>query len=388
MNPGVEFAAKNPIKRNGIETTQVKSIICLTDLDDGAANDGSGKIIPKSGIVYEKTYSFKVESYTNGEPGNKNIVKWEVSYTNSETGLYHSDVLDPATGDTVNIIFRNSELCGNDVKVKAYINDMDNEGILTIFHHNRFRFFDKSIFINSLNARKSSAKLINQSATSLCGTAAILYLFAKQNSEVFFNVFKNFFRTGKGQLNGFKLEPNSEIFEMKPEKSNEDYPHFVNKKTGEVSSVMNIADWVTLVGTRSTDNKSYTGKDGEDWDAINWPSYMVSAAKGLFNTSNIIDDTSIITGFNYEENLRNIENDFKNGWNIILLIDSDMLEDSVSIFGSVTNYHWITYNGDLIIGEKKKFYSFSYYCWGAENKSAMFRSKVFNTNYYGYVKFK
>jgi len=385
-NPaGVDFEIKTNIDRKGIEPTQVTSISLLSDLDDGAANDGSGTIKEKSGVVLGKTYQFKVESYSNGDPRDKSLIKWAVSYTNTETGQYHRNVLeDPAkaTGDTISINFKDTNMCGHDFEVKAYINDLENEGKIKLFKHNRFRFFDKVTFENELEARKNNPKLIDQSATSLCGTAAILYIYAKTNPANFSQAFKKFFRTGTGNINSFQLSPNEEIFEMKPEKGNEDYPHF---KSG---TMMPKSDWVTLVGTRSSDNKSYTGKDGEDWDAINWPSYMVKAASELQGAAQVMDKTHFITGLNYSDTLKNIEKDFNEGWHIILLIDSDMLNDSVSIFGSLTNYHWIVYNGCLSIDDKAGTYSFSYYCWATEYNNKVFRSRVFNTNFYGYIKYK
>lgn len=65
-----------------------------------------------------------------------------------------------------------------------------------------------------------------------------------------------------------------------------------------------------------------------------------------------------------------------------------MLDDSISYLGFATQYHWIAYEGNLVIDLIKNEYSFSYYCWQKLNISSLIRSSVFNTNFYGYIKFK
>ena len=70
------------------------------------------------------------------------------------------------------------------------------------------------------------------------------------------------------------------------------------------------------------------------------------------------DETSYITGFDYNDTLNQIQSDYNNGWNIIMMIDSDMLDDEASIFGFLTNYHWIVYKGDLNIDNSKKEITF------------------------------
>lgn len=368
--------------RTSVEETRVKTIECLDQLDEGSANDSSGtnKI---EGVLFDKAYRFKVKEFTKGNPKNVNNIRWILKFTHPETGQVTENILQNKNyrGLELHIRFSEKDCCGSQMEVCAFIENADSEGKLPIFMHNRFRWFDGGIVDTELQARKNNPKLINQSATSLCGTAAILYIYAKVNAESFYQVYKRFFRTGEGKINNFELLPNKEIYEMKPDKDNDDYPHF---KSG---TLIPQSDWVILVGTRSSDNKSYTGKDGEDWDAINWPSYMVKAATQLHGATEVEDKTHIITGLNYSQTLKDIEADFAAGWKIILLIDSDMLDDSVSIFGSLTNYHWIAYNGGLSIDEVNSTYTFSYYCWAREY-SKQFRSKVFNTNFYGYIKYK
>ncbi|KIA84137.1 hypothetical protein [Kaistella jeonii] len=78
-NPGVEFDTKKTIDRKGIEPTQIISIKLLTALDKGSKNDGTGKNL-QVGMIYGKTYKFKVTAYTNNPPPDKKKIKWKYKY--------------------------------------------------------------------------------------------------------------------------------------------------------------------------------------------------------------------------------------------------------------------------------------------------------------------
>ena len=115
---------------------------------------------------------------------------------------------------------------------------------------------------------------------------------------------------------------------------------------------------------------------------------MQKAAQNLYGAAKVKNETSYFTGFDFNDTLNDIQSDYKNGWNIVMLIDSDMLDNESSIFGCLTNYHWIVYKGDLKIDNSKKEITFSYWCWHKINNNRTFNKTVFNTNFYGYVKYK
>lgn len=387
--PGVEFDTKKPTDRKGIEPTQVKSIKLLTALDNGSKNDGTGKGV-QPGMLYGKTYSFKVSAYTNGNPNDLKKIKWKYKYHSLSKNKW-IEKSSSKTGDTYSLHLNEKDICGRTLHVMAYINDSENEGYLKIWNHNRFRWFDSKIFLDGLAARKDDPSKIDQHYTSLCGTAALIYFFAQDFKEKFFSAYKEFFRTGEQKINSFKLAPNKSLYEMQPTLANLQYPHYDKYSNGKPiipHKLMHISDWIILAGTRSSDNHNYEGTKNENWDAINWCNYMVLAIKNLYGASSVEDKTSIITRRNYSSTLIEIQKLYQEGWHILLMIDSDMLDDSVSYLGCVTNYHWISYEGDLIFDEKNKKYQFSYYSYHQLFKSVSFRSKVFNSNFYGFIKFK
>ncbi|MBD3905417.1 hypothetical protein NAL32_13670 [Chryseobacterium sp. Ch-15] len=376
MTAGVNFCTPTVIERNCIEPTQVKSIKLLTELDDGSANDNSGTIKPKSGIVLGKTYTFQVETYTNEDPKDKSLIKWAVSYTDPETGAYHKNVLEEfVTGDSIRITFTNQNMCGYNLEVKAYINDLENEGKLPLFQHNRFRFFDSIKVEDELKIRTDAKQpwKINQSGTSLCGMACIFYLFAKEQPDAYTQFSKKLFRTGEATYNQYTVKPTEELLE-KPIDTN-GFP--IN--TGS----MPLIDFVTMAGTRNADNNSYKGGN-EEFQAINWPPLMTKLCGELLGYADVASDgvyNPIKKSRDYHKPtvwkmIEDINQQISNGYKMILMIDSDLIsEDEDTIWNMLEfEYHWVVLEGPIrtiqnLNGKGEIFYTldFKVYSWGSNN---------------------
>ena len=362
----------------------------ILNLDEGSKNDGTGSY-GNYGMIYGKSYKLRVSKFAhNIAPKNKNDIKWQAAY------LGKGDILTPVhiekTGNEIIFNCDKLEYCGRTFSFYAFVKEsgkeQNNKAKLEVFCHNRFRWFDKTVFERELLDRKNFPERLDQHNTSLCGTVAIIYQLAIDESILFYNSYLEFFRTGKVKIKSFLLNPNNKLFDMKPEVSF-DYPYYDKYSDGTPISppdLMSSADWIILAGTRSSDNLKYTGKRGENWDAINWPSYMKKASINLYGASTFNDKTSIITGFDYLEKLKEIDLLYRKGWNIVLLIDSDMLSDEVSFLGCLTQYHWIVYKGDF--SYDKTYFYLSYWCWHQEYKNVKIRRKVFNSNFYGYIMYK
>lgn len=369
--------------------TRVKTIELITALDFGSANDNSGTN-QQEGILYGKSYEFKVVAFTEETPADKSIINWAFKYHSLSENKWIEKKLS-VTGDTLKFTLNEKDMCGRFVYIRAYIKDAENEGELKVWKHNRFRWFDRKIFQKGLLERKNKPEKINQHATSLCGTASLLYFYAKDYKDEFYNLYNIFFRTGEVKINAFHLKPNELMYSFNPSSDNLKYPNYSKYSDGTPCiprKLMNQTDWIILAGTRSSDNKKYLGENNQDWDAINWTSYMIDTATKLYGATSSIDKTRVITGLNFQNELIQIQKEYQEGWHIILLIDSDMLKDSYSLLGCITQYHWISYEGDLYLDKENHKFNFSYYCWQKLNKNATFRKSVFNSNFYGYVKFK
>lgn len=398
---------RKPVKTG---TTQVKTIERITKLDLGSKNDKSGTT--QEGMVFGKNYSFKVTEYTNGDPIDKSKIKWMIKYHSPELSKNKwVEIPSTITGENYTIFVNEKDMCGRFVYIRAYINDAKTEGELKVWKHNRFRWFDREILEQEIKERTDDKKpwLVNQAGTSLCGMACIFYLFAKEQPESYKKFAKELFRTGEAKHNEYKAKPSIEVLERK----------INSKKLVENTGGMPLVDYVTMAGTRNTDNPDYKGGD-EQVQAINWPWVVNNLSKKLLGYKNIIDKgtKNFINGstglINVENKLNELENLYKQNYKIILMVDSDLIQDRFD-FDSA-DYHWVVYEGGLNISAPnyriKKYFEdliiFDLFSWGSNPKDKnplILNSKTkklernpeqgylnkkisishFNTNFYGYI---
>lgn len=384
-------------QRTILEETRVKTIECLDEFDEGSANDGSGTNTTK-GVLYNKTYRFVVKEYTNGEPKNSNNIRWSLKYTNPETGQEELNILQnkDCRGIQLNINFTAKECCGCNLEVRAYIENAESEGKLPIFHHNRFRWFDGVNVKDEVLDRQNSPWQINQSGTSLCGMACIFYLFAKEQNSAYTEFAKKLFRTGEATHNKYTVKPTDELLEKSID--NKGYP----KETGS----MPLVDFVTMAGTRNSDNNNYKGGN-EEFQAINWPPLMTELAEKLLGYTDV-SSTGIYNPIKKSREydkpsvwkmIEDINEQFNNGYKMILMIDSDLIsEDEDTIWNMFAfEYHWVVLETPIrtiqnLNGEGQIFYTvdFKVYTWGS--KDTYLQKEItldhFIHNYYGYIKAK
>jgi hypothetical protein len=404
-------AVKEAVKPK-TETTEVKTIKLVSALHKGSANDSSKPELLQDGMVYGKMYEFKVDQYTDGEPKDKSTIKWMITYDSPEYSKGKVvEIPYTVKGDRIKITMTEKDMCGRFVFVHAYINNAKSEGELKVWKHNRFRWFNRRIVEEEIKERTDNKKpwLVNQASTSLCGMACIFYLFAKEQPDAYKKFAKELFRTGEAKFNEYTVKPSIEILEKKMN------THHRALKTGD----MPLIDYVTMAGTRNTDNPDYKGGD-EQVQAINWPWVVNDLSKKLLGYKNIIDKgtKNFINGttglVNVENKLNELENLYKQNYKIILMVDSDLIQDKFDFESA--DYHWVVYEGGLNISTPnyriKKYFEdliiFDLFSWGSNPKdknplilnpktkklernpeqgylSKKISISHFNTNFYGYI---
>ncbi len=389
-NRAVEDNAVMPCQQN--EVVQIEQIIIPQIQTIGitsALEEGFGE----KGMIYGKTYELKVIDFVAGKkPDDKNSIRWGYSY---KPNIDEEAIELEKTGETIKFKVDNYELLGKELTFFAYIGNRKYMVLSPkVKVHNRFRWFNEQRVREQLEERSNEPKIINQAFTSLCGVAAVAYLLAKDYPLLFVNKFMEFLRTGETRINKFEVKPNPSLYEMKPGDTEMKYPH------SQRDGIMEEADWLVLAGIRSSDNHSYEGKEGEDFDAINWPSFMKKIVKDMYDAEVVEDKISrqggmagLFSGSHHQE-LRTIQQEFERGYNFIFMIDSDMLNNIVSSVGCISQYHWIVYQGELEIDEAKKECGFKYYSWGsliwgnASESNTPLSFDAFDSNFYGYIKCK
>ena len=380
---------KPPVKSTSA-TTKVKEIELITALDDGSANDKSGGI--QKGMVFGKTYEFRVKSFTGDkEPSDKSKINWIVKYHSLSKNQWQEINLK-AKGEVMKLFVNEKEMCGRFVHVKAFINDSETEGQLKIWKHNRFRFFDRKIVYEQAENRAKNPWKINQQSSSLCGMAALYYILIKKDSALYLKIANELFRTGECKVNDFTIKPHSEALTM----------YDMDPKSSDYKTVnMPYVDWIVLATTRSReaflfDNLVYRGIERGNIDmikAVNWPEMMKKMTQKVANYSsvNMIGLSKLliqqkkrpIGGRLYDkfsdsdlEHLKNMEIKHNQGHQILMMIDSNMIENtrSYSYSDIFNNSHWVVYEGGLNFFDEKgditnsldeiKNVSFKIFTWG------------------------
>ena len=177
------------------------------------------------------------------------------------------------------------------------------------------------------------------------------------------------------------------------------------RKLVENTGGMPLIDYVTMAGTRNTDNPSYKGGD-EQVQAINWPPLMTSLSekllgykevksKGIYNPVSPI----VYTSSQIENKINDINKQIKEGYKLILMIDADLIDDIWDV--SSLDLHWVVLESEIKEiqtlnkrGRVEHQLDFSVYTWGTNpsDVSGYLKAPIskthFMNNYNGYVKVK
>ena len=389
----------NPLdKRNAVMEIKV-----ITPLDKGSYNDGTNKTT-NLGFVYGETYTLEATAFSNGIPDDKDI-KWEAGFifSNGNMGtVCYKGKPDKwrATGRKVDFPVTELSLLGGTIVFYAYIDSPKQEASLDVWVHYRFRYFDFATVSDEIEKRIAEPWLVDQNSTSLCGMAALFYVFIKNNPTMYKSFVTDIYHKGVATYNGYVVEPYSEskeiMYNMNP--FGNDYPYQIeqvkDKSSGKWKDTikrMPMADWLSLAVLRSheslrweilSQNSSsrgceyiekvipYSGKmeqsDMDSLAAVNWPSMMERLCKEFLGYP-VVDSVGLslfllqqkkrpIGGWLYDkffdsdlEHLQDMDNAYKKGAQIIMMIDSQMFDDIVSYSYNdlFTKSHWIVYEGGL-----------------------------------------
>lgn len=380
------------------ERIEIEKIKLTSDLQLGSAN--TDKVEFQNGMVFGNTYTFEVQKYRNGKPINIEEIKWYIRFHNLTRNKWEEIHLK-ATGDKITLLMNNLEFCGRFIYIRAYLHDKKVFAEQKIWFHNRFRWFSSARINEEIIERTNLGQFwrINQASTSLCGMGCLFYLFAKEQSDKYVKFSKELFRTGMSKHNGYTVNPSKEILEKIINK--EGYP----LGTGN----MPLIDYVTLAGTRNTENPKYKGGD-EQYEAVNWPQIMVNLCKNFLGYKIVYDNTIPINNKVKSANLpdsdilrriEDINNQIKKGFKLILMIDADLIDDSWD-FDNL-DYHWVVLEEMIQLKNYLNSNGNSYYLldfkvftpWGVdmrEPKEIYLKEPItfthFIKNYYGYIKVK
>ncbi|WP_345990827.1 hypothetical protein AAEU33_02370 [Chryseobacterium sp. Chry.R1] len=390
MGAGVVFDEKTNIPRKGIEATQVKSIKLISVLDDGSLNDGSKTIKEKSGLVYGKTYTFKVETYTNDAPKDPSMIRWAVSYTDTETGKFYKNALEgPNTGEEISITFNDANGCGNNLEIKAYINDVDNEGKLTLFKHNRFRFFDRKTLKSEIQQRMNTGKDIDQGQSSMCAIALIGHFLAIQKPSDYEKIILDMHRTGEAIVPStqYKIKLDKDEHLIKVKDSDASYPN--NSNGGKMSYadfifLFTIKDYLNSVFDYDPDGTS-AGGFVEGGTGLTLPHEVASMMKNILSYTDVKNETNLVTSkwASAKNSANELSGLLTSGYSIGLLITAGNFQNNSKGTFTIPN-HWVGLKG-VTLDEKNEKVILTLFTWGDISKVWTVSFDPFEDGYFGYV---
>jgi len=243
-----------------------------------------------------------------------------------------------------------------------------------------------------LQDRVMNPNLIAQTNTNMCGIAAFVHQWAKDDPVGYVWLGITLYehgtgRIGRGNLTGKEVFPSSDL-------KNSPLPYYQSE--GHWFE-MNHADWIILASIREAFNglfTRYTANDPlEPLAGMTTPGEVVNAFKAAGYTS-IINQTDWAMGKGFD-NIQEASDLLGAKWKVVLLINDNMLYDDKMDKQSLlirSANHWVGLLSSIQMNLSGKDYMvspFQVFTWGKPKfvpvKQAPFPLTTLLKNYYGYV---
>lgn len=238
-----------------------------------------------------------------------------------------------------------------------------------------FKNIPRDELVRTVQERKRDASLINQSGTSLCGAASLMFLTAKHRSGQYAEFVTELYENGKAQLGQLEIAPGQGCKDFNP--------------TGKITA----ADWVALASVRDSENMILDYDDPSDEAAgITLPSTLASwLEKAGFQ--GVINDTNLYFTKG-EEELKRADQLFRSGCEVCLFVNADGLSERPSVRSnlsqmSTTPNHWVVLTSNIKIANESA--EFTVFTWGQGARRVPympmteFSLEMWLQNFYGYV---
>ena len=368
----------------------IDEIQCITSLDEGSDNKGSGVFL--DGMIYGKEYEFKVSKYCKGfiptEDEKKEII-WEYSYINGEGDVDIVTQKRPS-GETFKLKIDNLDMLGKEVSIYAYYGDKESEGILSIPCHNRFRYLDRKIVEKQISKRKYSPWKIDQGGSSLCGVALTGFYLARDNFDVYEGYIKEIHQKGSYLFNetNYQIKIDSDEHLIKYKTSDSKYPRqsYSSAPMEEIDFIylLTIKDNLNLIWDYDPDNEN-VGRLTEGGTGLTLPNEIETIFKKINNFNGVIDETNLMTSkwSSSNDSASELKKLIQENYKIAMLIEGSAFQTNQKSSVSFPT-HWVGVL-DIIDDSQNKEIEVLVYTWGTKHKKWKVTYEVFKDSYYGYV---
>ena len=231
----------------------------------------------------------------------------------------------------------------------------------------------------SARERMEDPSRINQSLSSLCGPAALMFLVAKSRPSLYYRFVLDLYEFGKARLNGLEIAPSKGCRNFDP--------------AGKIDP----ADWVALAGVRDSENTILPYSDTSDEAAgITLPATLAGWLEGA-GFKNVYNETNLYLTKS-EKNFRDAARRKRDGAEVCLLIDMKGIAAAPSTRGVFRQIftcanHWVVLNSEVTFDTDGSV-RFQVFTWGdgqyavppaSRGAVAKLALAQWLQNYYGYV---
>ncbi len=239
-----------------------------------------------------------------------------------------------------------------------------------------FKYILRSAVAKGLLQRVQVPSMIDQSASSLCGPAALLYDLATRDPERYASYVISLYETGFGVIGRLEVKPGTDLKEHDP------------------GNTVEASDWIALASLRDSENYFFDYQEAADeFAGITLPGELEDWFRKTGYTD-VVNDARVIVD-QEEANIQRADYYFRKGYRVCLFIHSNMLYKSKQSNGSATPDHWVVLTSPVSVGmtvieaEPKRTISFTIYTWGKGRKpvpeTGVLTVDEFLDNYYGFV---
>lgn len=266
---------------------------------------------------------------------------------------------------------------------------------------------------DGLQDRLMNPNLIAQCSTNLCGIAAFVSAWAKDDPVGYAWLGISLFeagwgRIGRGEMLGKVVRPSTELKNAPIPSTPVSKLPIAGKKDANGKDVyiefetphglqMNHADWIILASVREAFNtvfSVYTKYDPlEPLQGMATPGEVVKEFKAAGYTQ-IIEKTNWGLGEGLD-NLNEANAYLQNKWQVVLLINSNMLKDETIDKSSTISNHWIRMRTEIkmnLVGKDYVIPPFEIFTWGKVRQVPEALPSItwptFMKNYYGFIAVK
>ena len=368
----------------------INKIECITELDEGSDNKGSGNYV--DGMIYGKEYEFKVSEYYEDfipTEEEKKAIIWEYAYSNDQDGVTIVTQKEPS-GETFKLKVDSYDILGKEISVYAYYGDKESEDTLNIICHNRFRYFDKKIIEQQISKRKHSPWKIDQGASSLCGIALAGFYLARDDFDTYKNFITEMHSKGvalfKNTSYEIEIDSDEHLIEYKSNDSKYSEQSYSSSPMEEIDFIflLTIKDNLNIVWDYDPDNKN-VGGFVEGGTGLTLPNEIETIFEKINDYKDVIDNTNLITSkwSSPSNSISELKKLVQENYKIAILIEGSAFQNNKKVSFSVPT-HWV---GVLDITENptSKEIEVLIYTWGTKHKKWILSYDTFKDSYYGYV---